>query len=142
MNSETRSLKLFPKRNFMRYCTEQGWKFHLSSMHETHVNSTKLSQFECFCPSFIIDMNFNDSNTPLIWGEIKSCNKEGTIKVSKDEFEIHRQFNEGREVWYILFNHKNRDFKMIRIANLPPYFSTSDDKYYTFNFDNVESEIQ
>jgi hypothetical protein len=121
----------------MRYCTDRGWKFHLSSLHETHVNSTKLNSFECYCPSFIIDRDFNDSNIPLIWGEIKSCNKEGDIKVSKEEFDIHKAFNEGREVWYVLFDHRNRHFKMIALTKLADFFTAADERYFYFNFNDV-----
>lgn len=136
----TRNIKMLPKRFFMRYCLEKGWKFHLSSLHETHVNSNKLNEFEKFCPSFIVDRDFSNPSVSLVWVEIKSCNRDNEIKVPKVEFDVHEEFNQGRSVFYALFNPASKEIKIVSFESVVSSVSLHND-FYIIEFDDIASEV-
>lgn len=139
MNSKAktnRAAKMYAKRAFMNYCIENGWQFHLTSLHETYVNSNKLTDWEKFCPSFIVDRDFNNMSIPVTWVEVKSCNRDGDIRVSKYEFGLHQEFNEGREVQYALYDSRSRVFRLLTLDKIAQYL-TEDGDYLKMNFDAI-----
>jgi hypothetical protein len=125
-----------PKQAFMDYAREQGWRFDLVSLHEAHVNSNKLPAPVRYQPSFLVDTDFHDLSKPIIMVEVKST-KLGEVKILKEEFQVHREFNSRWGVYYAIYNPSTKVIQeMIALSSIDGNL-TEDEKYFVFNIDEM-----
>jgi hypothetical protein len=140
-------LKRVTKRAFAQYCSNNGWSFDRVGLHEARVNSNKLSEFERHTPSFIVDRDFDDPETDLIWVEVKACNASGQIRIPVSEWESHSQLDRMREVHYALLKPQTKNLgdlvdnldyaiKTVALKDLRDKM-TADENSYTFGYDDV-----
>lgn len=132
--------KMRPKQLFQDFCKNRGWRSQNTSLHESFVNSNKLTPEERYRPSFIVDTKFHDLSESLVWVEVKKCNKDGEIRVPKDELTIHSLLNKTRAVYYALYNGANEAFRVVAINSITEH--TDEGDYINFDFDVPAKELE
>jgi hypothetical protein len=136
MNSK-KVIKMYPKWQFEKYAKDQGWKFDSTGFHEAHINSNKLPDSMKYQPSYIVDRIFDDAGYPLIWVEVKSCSREGLIRVLKNEWAVHKQFNNVWNVFYAIYRPTSKDFPVFASISSLEHFLSDEGDYLTANVDDL-----
>jgi hypothetical protein len=142
-----RELKQVTKNAFAKYCRDKGWAFDRVGMHEARVNSNKLSDFERFTPSFLVDRSFDDPQENLIWVEVKACNKDGQVRIPLQELELHSEMDKMREVHYALLKPQTKNLgelvenldyaiKVVSLRELYPKMQAGEDAY-SFGYEEI-----
>lgn len=107
---------------FRLYCKIMGWRYHVTSMHDTKLNAFKLHEGERASPSFLVDPNFDDKKAEICWVEVKSANAHGDVRIPVQEYKIHQVLDEMREVYYALYDQYNDDsIKLVPLHEVISY---------------------
>ena len=121
---------------FEEFCLNKGWQFDYTGLHQAHVNAAKLKTVDLYRPSYLVDVSFSDMEKRLIAVEVKSCNRDGEVRVRHDEIKTHTAIsNSMYSVYYALYNPDNGAIRVIPLNGIQEIENTGE--HIKFDFDTT-----